>query len=85
MGSATQHTMGPADFARHSQNLDLFTKILLVATVATAIAALGRFYSNPETGGAFVLVGLLFFWGMPAVIRNFSSIATDKQLHKLTE
>jgi hypothetical protein len=84
-GSATQHTMAPAEFARHSQNLDLFTKILLVATVATAAAALGRFYSNPETGGAFLLVGLLFFWGMPAVIRNFSAAATDKRLHSLTD
>lgn len=86
MGQAGGHTLAPAEFARHSQNMDLLTKILLVGTILTTVSAMGRYYMRPETGGALLLVGALFFFGMPAIIQNFGITAsTDKRLHQLAQ
>ena len=72
------------EFARHQQNMDLLTKLLLVASAAGAVAAIGRYYAHPETGGALLLIGAAFFFGMPLLIQNFGITAsTDQRLQSL--
>lgn len=86
MGQAAGHTLAPDEFARHSQNMDLLTKVLLAATILTLVGALGRYYMRPETGGVLLPVGALFFFGMPAIIQNFGIVnIQDRQVHRLAD
>lgn len=84
VGQNPSHVMSAAEYARHAQNMDLLTKVLLVATVAATFAAIGRFYQHLETGVALLLGGALFFFGMPLIIQNFGITASqDKRLQTL--
>jgi hypothetical protein len=72
------------EFQQHLANMELLTKLLLLCTVAIIVAALGRYYAAPETGGVLLLLGLLLFFGMPFVIDSMGGSGTlPKNLAKL--
>ena len=63
----------PREFQQHLANMELLTKVLMLATVALIVGTLGRYYAAPEAGGALLLVGILLFFGMPFLIDNMGS------------
>jgi hypothetical protein len=72
-------SMSVADFQRHLGNMELLTKLLLLASVLGIVCALGRFYQYPETGMVLLLLGALLFFGMPFLVDNMGGSA---QLHR---
>ena len=48
------------EYARHQQNMDLLTKLLLVATVTAAVAAIGRYYAGVHESAWPVITSPVF-------------------------
>ncbi len=67
--------MSPQEFQRHVANLQLLTKLLVLAAVILSVCALGRYYPMPETGAVLALVGAALFFGMPLLIDNMGGPA----------
>lgn len=69
----TGQAMSAADFLRHLSNMQLLTKILIIAAVLVAASAIGRYYGFPETGAALLVVGAILFFGVPYLIQQGNS------------
>lgn len=68
--------MSPPDYQRHLANMELLTKVLLLASVVLVVSAVGRYYPYPETGLGLLAVGGLLFLGMPYLIDQYGGAAS---------
>ncbi len=69
-GLAEGKAMGVADYQRHIGNMQILTRIMLLASIVLTVCAIGRFYGNAETGVVLALVGVGLFYGMPFIISS---------------
>lgn len=63
--------MSPAQFQTHARNLEMLTRVLIIASIVLSIGVLGRYYDRMEGGAALVVLGLALAFGMPFVIDSF--------------
>lgn len=70
-GMANAQPLSAADFQRNLSNMELLTKVLLVASVVLAISVIGRYFGYPEAGAAILLVGAVLAFAMPFAIQSF--------------
>jgi hypothetical protein len=63
--------MSAQDYQRNLANMELLTKVLLIAATVLTVCVVGRFYAYPETGLALIAVGGLLFVGMPYLIDHY--------------
>jgi hypothetical protein len=83
-GLVNGQAMPPQEFQRHLANMELLTKVLLLASLVLVISAIGRYPGHPETGALILFVGALFFFGMPFLIQNFGGQgALDRRLARM--
>jgi hypothetical protein len=68
--------MSPQDYQRHLANMELLTKVLMLAGVVLVVSAVARYYPYPETGLALLAAGGLLFFGMPYLIDNYGGAVT---------
>lgn len=63
--------MSPQQFQLHVRNMELLTRLLLIASALLLLGVLGRYYDHIEAGAALAAVGLLMAFGMPFFIDHF--------------
>ena len=73
--AAPGQQMSAEEFQRHIGNMQLLTKLLLLACAVLVVTGLGRSYMMPETGVVMLLIGAALFFGMPLLIDNMGGPA----------